>query len=278
MHQKIKKILNKFYHRGLFPAFGVEIEFYILGYDESPKVEELISMISDATGLKVQKEKGYRQYEIASNIFSDVFQMIDFVKTTRKIISNMRIDNSELYTSFHPKPYKNDYGSAMHLHLSLNDDDGFNIFNNYDNIESNNILTHAIGGVLKLLNRSLYMITGNDESEFNRFCSNYMSPTKICWGKNNRTTAIRIPDSDIFSRNRRIEFRIPSAQACIIKVALYLLTSTLYGINNSIVTPECVYGNACDDIYDLEKIHSSLEEAKKDFRFWEIFEDICKSI
>ncbi len=277
MHKKIEQILCKFNDRDFFPVLGVEIEFYVLGDDKDSKVEEFISKMSDTICLTIQKEKGYRQYEIASETFLDVFQLIDFVQNIRKIISNIRIDNSSLHTSFHPKPYSNDYGSAMHLHLSLNDKDGFNIFNNYDNIEANDVLINAIGGVLKLLNRSIYMITGNDESEFSRFHGNYMSPTKICWGKNNRTAAIRIPDSLLFDKNRRIEFRIPSAKACITKVVLYLLTSTFYGINNSTTPPECLYGNACDDIYSLETIHSTLKEAKNDFRFWETFEDICKS-
>lgn len=277
MYKKIKQILDKFHYREAFPAFGVEIEFYILGHDNNSNVEKLVSMLEDATGVTIQKEKGYRQYEIASEVFLDVFQMINFVEKVKNIISNTKIDNSPLYTSFHPKPYLNDYGSAMHLHFSLNDKDGFNIFNNCDNIESNDVLINAIGGILKLLNRSLYMITGDDESEFNRFHGNYMSPTMICWGKNNRTTAIRIPDSAMFCRNRRIEFRIPSAQACIIKVVLYLLTSTFYGIRNATTPPKCIYGNACDDIYNLEKIHSNLQDAKNDFCFLEIFEDICKS-
>jgi glutamine synthetase len=277
VQEKINQILNKFHENSLCPAFGVEIEFYIIGKGCEEDIHKIISQISNITGLEIQKEKGYRQYEIASVIYYNLYDLINFVEIFKEKIVNMNSLNRQLEITFRPKPYKDDYGSGMHLHISLIDSYGINLFNNCNEILGNEILMHSIGGILELLNQSLYMLTGDDESEFERLNICCMSPTNISWGKNNRTTAIRIPDSSPFNRNRRIEFRVPSAQSEILSVVLFLLTSTLYGIKHSAKPSSCIYGNADSDIYNLEKIHSNLKDAKNGFHFWEIFEEICRS-
>ena len=280
MQDKVSKILKKFHESGLYPALGIEIEFYILGKGCEADVNNIVAQISDITKLEVEKEKGYRQYEVASNVYDNVYDLINFVQNFQRGIKEINILNNqlELEITFNPKPYKDDYGSGMHLHVSLLDVNGINLFNHYNEILENNILIHAIGGILALLNQSLYMFTGDDESEFERLNVCYMSPTNISWGKNNRTTAVRIPDSLPCKRNRRIEFRVPSAQCEILSVVIFVLTSTFYGIKHSIKPLKCIYGNAHNDIYDLQPIHKSLKDTKDDFHFWTIFEEICSNI
>jgi glutamine synthetase len=280
MQDKVSKILKKFNDNSLYPALGVEIEFYILGKGCERDVNNIVAQICDITKLEVQQEKGYRQYEIASDIYYDVYDLINFVQNFQSAIKKINILNSqsELEITFNPKPYKDDYGSGMHIHMSLLDVNGMNLFNNCNEMSDNNILMHSIGGILTLLNQSLYMLTSDDEYEFERFNICYMSPTNISWGKNNRTTAVRIPDSMPCKRNRRIEFRVPSAQSDIFSVVVFVLTSTFYGIKHSVKPLSCVYGNAYSDIYDLQPIHKSLKDTKDDFHFWKIFEEICSNI
>ena len=72
-----------------------------------------------------------------------------------------------------------------------------------------------------------------------------MQPTKICWGKNNRSVAIRIPDS----KPKRLEHRVAGADATPEKVCAAIVNAAQYGIENKVDPGELVYGNAWDGKY-----------------------------
>jgi len=266
MHNKIQALLKELEYLGLKPMLGVELEFYIIGLVS----DNLLQDITNKTGMDVQKEKGDGQYEVASSVFDNVFAIIDYINTTKQIILTVgKSHNVEI--SFDPKPYENDHGSAMHIHLSLLDKDNVNIFNKNNTIDSNNRLLYVIGGVLSLINLSLSMIIGDSDNEFKRLHNSEFAPSTVSWGKNNRTTAIRIPDSSPYNRNRRIEFRVPSASSNIIYSVIFLLTSVIYGIKHSILPGECIYGSAHSAIYNLTHLHRDVHSMRKDFAFWDIF-------
>lgn len=271
MEDHIKKILTKFTGLGLTPLLGVELEFYIIGNVS----EELLKTITSETGLAIEAERGNGQYEVASHTFIDPFLLIDFIEKTK--VKLLTIAKSyKVKISFDPKPYKFDHGSAIHIHLSLLDKNNVNIFNLYDTVDSNLAILNSIGGILTLLNQSLYMIITQEENEFHRLHLSEMSPSTVSWGKNNRTTAVRIPDSHPCNRNRRIEFRVPSAKSDIASCILFLLTSVVYGIKEKIQPGVCIYGNAKDSHYNLKSLHKNANDMKQDFRFWEIFQAICR--
>lgn len=269
MSERLQVLLYKLQSFNIFPQFGVEIEFYILGNVSDDDIQNTLKYISNETSLEIQLEKGYRQYEVATTIYSNVFQLINVVNQIKNVIVKAG-------GSLSPKPYINDYGSAMHIHMSLCDDSGQNLFNQHETIEQNTLLLHTIAGILQLLNASLYMLISNDEIEFARLHSTNMSPSTLSWGRNNRTTAIRIPDSLPSNINRRIEFRVPSVQSEISINLLFLLTSAIYGIEHALQPIGCIYGNANDEIYDIEKLYDNLSDAKYNFHFWKIFDELCK--
>jgi glutamine synthetase len=265
----LEKILFLLEKENLEPFLGGEIEFYLLQVEEK-EAQELLQAIEEKTGLKVEKEKGFHQYEIITSMKKS-FEIIEEISRIQKILLSFP------KISLKPKPYLEDYGSALHLHLSLWQK-GENLFNREKNLEDNFLLMKSIGGILSILNPSLYLITGSDPEEFLRFEKPLLSPSHLSWGKNNRTTAIRIPDSLPANRNRRIEFRLASAQTDPELLILLLLTGILYGIKKEMVKiPICLYGNSQDPQYNLEKLFN-LEKAKNAFSFWEIFEELCKNI
>lgn len=276
MQENLLLILQKFTVIGLLPLCGIEIEFYIMGDGDDTQVEEFLSIVAIIINLPIQSEKGYRQYEVATEIINNIDDIISIVNEIQSKL--IQIKYQTLSISLHPKPYKNDYGSAMHIHLSLVNHNGYNIFNEHDTIECNAILMHTIGGILSLLNQALYLITGNFSEEFDRISDAMMCPSTISWGKNNRTTAIRIPDSSPHHRNRRVEFRVPSAQSSIEANLLFLLTATFYGIIYNIQPSQCVYGNTNDDIYILEKLYFKLEDAQNNYKFFDIFKKLCSNM
>ncbi len=266
----ILKYLQAKYH--LYPVFAAEIEFYLICTGDDRKI---LLDLEESLGLRVQKERGDRQYEIATDIYNDPLLFIDALENIRNRIRTTIQNHSDTKVSFIPKPYSNDYGSAMHFHMHLSDIKGGNVFNEGEIIK-NELLMHSIGGILALLNKSLYMITGDDQNEFDRFVAGYMAPMNISWGKNNRTTAIRIPETNPFMRHRRVEFRVPSAQSCIVSVVLFLVAAVLHGLSNRIAPGDCIYGNAYDEIYALTRLCSSAQEANDCFSFHEIISELLK--
>ena len=265
----LKNPLTTLSQIGLKPLLGVELEFYMLGVVS----DKLLQSISNEIGVEVQAEKGHGQYEVASQVFDDIFLLIDYIK----LIKDRILDIASTYgntVSFSPKPFPNDYGSGMHIHMSLLDKNNHNIFNNYDSINENNFLLNVIGGILALVNKSLYMIISQDKSEFDRLHNSDLTPSTVSWGKNNRTTAIRIPDSHPNNRNRRIEFRVPSSNSNIANCISFLLTSAIYGIKERILPETCIYGNANDTTYNLTLLHRNANDMKANFCFWDIFNSI----
>ena len=90
------------------------------------------------------------------------------------------------------------------------------------------------------------------------------SPVFNCWGINNRTCSVRIPTPKNFNdfenyeledkRNRRIEFRVPSADASIDYVLFAVVESLLWGIKHNLTPPESTYDNVLKDNYNYEEI------------------------
>ena len=90
-----------------------------------------------------------------------------------------------------------------------------------------------------------------------------MAPINISWGGNNRTTAIRVPDSK--PEFRRIELRVPSANASLEKVIAFILIGALHGLKNENLYYERIYGNAFDEQYALQLLPKDLKEAENIF-------------
>jgi glutamine synthetase len=90
------------------------------------------------------------------------------------------------------------------------------------------------------------------EEDYQRLDSRFMAPTHICYGGNNRTTLIRIPDS----LPKRIEHRLASADANPYEVIYAILSSIYSGLKHpqQITKIDKIYGNAYDPQYNLVKI------------------------
>ena len=88
-----------------------------------------------------------------------------------------------------------------------------------------------------------------------------MAPAHICYGNNNRTVAVRVPDC----RPKRIEYRVPSSSSDALLAVFIVLKSSLIGIVNNYESHVQIFGNAFEGQYSLEPIASSLEQARQMF-------------
>jgi glutamine synthetase len=157
--------------------------------------------------------------------------------------------------NFSPKPFKDDYGSAMHFHVNFLTKDNSEFF------EDDTKLNLAASGLCHYMLHT-FLIFAPEENYYDRFSAN-MAPSHVSFGPNNRSVAVRIPDS----RPRRLEHRI-SAPSTDPYIAIYAILNSIY---NALKNPDeitnytKIYGNAFDKQYDLKPLPMSLSEAKKLF-------------
>src|SRR5690606_2846670 len=114
-----------------------------------------------------------------------------------------------LDATFMAKPYGDCSGNGMHVHFSILDKDGKNIFAGSD-ARGSDALRHAIAGLLSTMPEAAAVFAPNFDS-YRRFMPGSHAPTRVAWGYDNRTAALRVPESDLIAT--RIEHRVPGADA-----------------------------------------------------------------
>jgi glutamine synthetase len=245
----INNLKNNF---SLYPRIGVEYEFYL----QSPTqldIEETLKEVAEYTD-RIEGEKGWNQYECILEHSADINLLSRRIRIIHDAISMIARKNG-VQANFQAKPFENDYGSALHFHLSLHDcNSDINIFED-DTINDNKTLQSIISALLTHTDEIINNVL-ESEDDFKRFEPNYMAPTHISWGGNNRTTIIRVPDGK--KSARRIEYRLfPSS--CNFEKALYhFLFYAFKGLEEEYPPFPRIYGNAFDAQYKLTQIQSKL--------------------
>jgi glutamine synthetase len=263
LNQEIHELTNTLKDQfSMIPKLGVEIEFYLRDKVGDLCSDEQIEKFRDnllAKNILLTEENGPQQFEIQINHTSDISKLIDEISLAKSLLNSLA-DSLGLKAIFRPKPFKAAHGSSMHFHLSLHDKTEHNIFSD-NTINTNELLNNIINAILSMLNQYMHFMCGDDAEEYQRFIPNFMAPVNVSWGGNNRTTAIRVPEST--SYNRRIEFRIPSASCEPQKIIHFLLLATINGIKHPSWPIKRTYGNASDEQYDeLKKLPYTAHEAK----------------
>lgn len=268
--QRIELILNEFREQKLYPKVGAELEFYLQSPDQEA-IDNVIKKLSEK--YQVDEEKGHNQYECIVEYSEDIIGLIDQLNLLKEEIGQIASEY-EVVANFAAKVHANDYGSALHLHLSMHDEQGDNIFST-QSYNDNLPLQQAIAGILSLAMESVYLLCPN-EQDYDRFTPNFMAPTTVSWGGNNRTTIVRIPDSK--SEFRRIEYRLPAASSDPYLAVLILLLSVQHGLVGNLNPQVRIYGLAHDSQYQLLKLPSDLKQAKSVFENNKVLSNLIGNI
>lgn len=118
-----------------------------------------------------------------------------------------------LGATFMAKPFDDIAGSGMHIHASVYDASGGNLFADPDPADPPRLmprLRHAVAGLGDTVNEAMAIFAPNANS-YRRFKAGAFAPASPCWGYDHREVALRIPRSS--EQNRRIEHRIAGADA-----------------------------------------------------------------
>jgi glutamine synthetase len=199
------------------------------------------------------------QYEINLKHEDDVVLAGDHAIMLRHLIGTVSRKHNFL-ASFMAKPFVNQTGNGMHVHCSVLDEEGRNIFDNGTD-EGSTRLRHAIGGLQATLPDAMAIFAPNLNS-YRRFGPNLFVPVNGSWGYNNRSVAFRVPNGAPDSR--RIEHRVSGADANPYLVLAAILAGIHYGIVNEIDPGDPAEGNACEDVDEGLPLY--LPSALKRFR------------
>lgn len=228
---------------GYRPVWAAELEFYISDSVSEASILDTLDEIC-RPHFRVEKERGKTQYEVATTLYEDTETFITRVNHLRKIIG------THLEADFSAKPFADDYGSALHFHLHLEDEAGNNLFTRNEQGEYSAALLHTLGGLLHLLPQQLGIFSPNDTKRFSVYGKH--APTHLSWGPNNRSVALRLPDKPL--DNKHIEHRVASADADIHDCVEAILQGIIYGLTHQSDPGNPIYGNAWDTQYKLAKL------------------------
>jgi glutamine synthetase len=147
----------------------------------------------------------------------------------------------------------------MHFHISMYDENERNLFMKINDNYQNN-LYHAVGGLLQQMPISMpiFAPTPNCYERYKLDNTKHIQyPTNYSWGINNRTCAIRIPQSTTEDpQDTRIEHRVCSGIADPYQSLSVIIEAIENGIVNKIKPPEPIFGNSFDSQYNCIKIIS----------------------
>ncbi len=184
-------------------------------------------------------EAGPGQFEINLNHSDDPLRMADDTWLFKILIRRLARAHG-MAASFMAKPYPATSGNGLHLHVSILDRHGRNIFDN-GGPEGTQALHHAIGGVLHLMPASTLIFAPHANS-FDRLVPHAHAPTGIAWAYENRTAAVRVPLGP--GKARRFEQRVAGGDVNPYLLMAATLGAALVGLEEQIAPPAPVTGDA----------------------------------
>lgn len=269
----LRRVVERFAARGLTPVVAIELEFYL--FDRLPDAQgrpqpainpqtgtrnattQVYSMedlddhrgfidavtaacaIQDIPADTAVAEYAPGQFEINLKHRADALRACDealLLKRTIKAVAQQQ----GLQASFMAKPLVEQAGSGLHVHVSLLDRQGRNVFAGPQDAPAE-ALKHAIGGLQRSAADTLLLFAPHANS-YRRYVLNAFVPLADTWGFNNRTVAMRVPHSD--AANTRIEHRVAGADANVYLACAAVLAGMLHGLEHGFDPGPPIVGNA----------------------------------
>ncbi len=266
----LASIVQRYAALGLTPVVASELEFYLVDPQKNPlqppvspvtgkrldsdgvlsldELEQFEGFLNDVYGAcELQgipaeaaiAENGAGQFEINLKHVADPLRAADDAVFFKRLVRGVARKNGFAAT-FMAKPYIQRSGNGFHVHFSLLDKAGNNVFDDGSAMGSE-ILRHAVGGLLASMDE-LTLTFAPHENSYKRFLPGAHAPASLGWGYENRTTAIRIPGGA--NTARRIEHRVAGADANPYLVLASILGGALMGIEQKLAAPDPVIGDA----------------------------------
>ena len=215
--------------------------YYLQDLDDFAPFFKDLYAYCDVQGLPAKtliSEYAPGQMEIVLRHRADVLKACDEGIMLKRLIK-ATAEKHGMAATFMAKPYAQWTGSGMHIHVSLADEQGKNLFAAEDPMQ-NELLLHAIGGLKAAMAESMLIFAPNANS-YRRFRRNSYAPVSASWGINNRTVSLRIPAGA--ANACHIEHRPSGADANPYLVMAAIMAGMHYGITEKADPGNPVVGN-----------------------------------
>ncbi|KPL51854.1 glutamine synthetase family protein [Prosthecomicrobium hirschii] len=281
------RVVERMKAAGYTPCCAVELEFYLLDPKAPPMADgmpapvyratagptpqnmyamsdlsDFSSFFSDiwaygkAQGLPIDtmvSEAAPGQFEVNLKHRADAVAAADDAVMLKRLVCEVARRHG-LKATFMPKPFMDVAGSGLHLHVSLLDRFGHNVF--ADPMIGERRLGQAIAGLLETMQASTLLFVSSWNG-FRRLQPGSYAPTTASWGHNNRSVGVRVPASS--DAARRLEHRIAGADANPYLVTAAVLAGMLEGLERELTPPPPVVRNAYEE--PVPALPASMAEA-----------------
>jgi len=232
----LRRVLDLYAAEGWKPVVAPEMEFYLIkpnlnpnepiepplgrtgrqmvsrqaysmsAVDEYGKVIDDIYEFAEAQGFEIDtiiQEGGAGQIEI-NLLHGDPVALADQVFFFKRTIREAALRNN-CFATFMAKPMQDEPGSAMHLHQSVIDAAGNNVFTDPATGAPTALFEGFLAGQQQHIPAVVCMFAPYVNS-YRRYIAHGAAPINLEWGPDNRTTGLRIPISQ--PEARRVENRV----------------------------------------------------------------------
>ncbi|MBX9469181.1 MAG: glutamine synthetase family protein [Rhizobium sp.] len=269
--QVLGHVLDRFKAAKLTPVVATELEFYlidpvrsaldpvrppntrdgrwhtgqtqVLSISELQDFEEVFHGISTAARAQnvpadtTLRENGPGQYEINLNHVPDALAAADYAVLLKRIVKGVARAN-DLDATFMAKPYGMQAGSGMHVHFSILNAKGENIFVGQDG--PSDALFHSVGGLLENMGESMAIFAPHQNS-YRRLRPSEHAPTYASWGFDNRSAAVRVITAS--KPATRIEHRVAGSDTNPYLVLAMILSAALAGMKEKLSPGGAISGD-----------------------------------
>lgn len=271
--QTLCRVVERFEALGYSPGIALELEFYLfdrerdakggLQHPRSPNsgrrmtstqvyamddLDDYDFFIRDVLDTARQQgipadavisENAPGQFEVNLDYGNDILAAADNAVLLKRLIRQVA-KKHDMEASFMAKPYIDQPGNGLHIHLSLMDAQGENIFA-ADDVLQNPAMRSAMAGLLDLADATQALICPSVNS-FRRLAPGECAPISKTWGLDNRSVALRIPAAG--GKATRIECRTAGADANPYLATAAMLIGIGEGLKNKRQPCEPVVDNA----------------------------------
>lgn len=214
-----------------------------------PVLDGIIDSVTAFGGLAetIVPEFATGQFEVNLTHQPDLLRAADEAMWLRRAIrGTARAHGYD--ASFMAKPWAFTIASGLHLHLSLLDADGANIFAGDGPAASiypgegpglSPALHHAVAGMVSHMADAM-LIFAPHLNAYRRLVPGALAPVEASWAIDNRGAAIRVPETH--GPGARIEHRVAAADANPYLVSAAILSAILDGIETEAPPPPALTG------------------------------------
>jgi glutamine synthetase len=266
----LSRVVDAMQRDGLYPVMACELEFYLL--DAQPDEQGRPRPARDVDGGRPGQTQvyGLRELEQIEPFLADLYaacreqglpvrtaiseyapgqveitlehgpalEAMDQAVRYKRVVKGVAHAHG-MRACFMAKPFAQIAGSGMHMHISVADEAGHNLFGAEDKAGTP-LLRQAVAGMKDCLLESLLLFCPNANS-YRRFQAHSYAPLTPTWGVDNRTVSLRVPGGPAPSRH--VEHRVCGADANPYLAAAAIIAASHRGIRERLDPGAPIEGN-----------------------------------